>query len=163
MATMPDAVTALRSDSDSDRQAVRTIKVFIFLGFQAELLFLIIGLVLFPDNGPLLWRLVWTLGLCGIGMGAAVGGIVYLTGHRFTRGSRAARVTTAITAAVGYSVCQTLCWGLDHNVGLNYWGSLDLPELFLIKGYTAATLGGVVGSFLLNSPTGERLLQRLRW
>jgi hypothetical protein len=22
---------------------------------------------------------------------------------------------------LAFSVCQTLCWGLDHNVGLDYW------------------------------------------
>ncbi|MEV0338536.1 hypothetical protein AB0H49_05875 [Nocardia sp. NPDC050713] len=163
MATMPNfATTAGPSMSEGERRALRTIKVFISLGFQGELLFLIIGLILFPDNGPLVWRLVWTLGLCGIGMGAAVGGITYLIGHRFRPGTRAAYLVTALSAAAAYSVCQTLCWSLDHNVGLNYWGSIDMPELFLIKGYTAAILGGVTGSFLLNSDLGTRLLDRAR-
>ncbi|MGW6421303.1 hypothetical protein ACWF82_01370 [Nocardia sp. NPDC055053] len=163
MATVPGARTAAQREiSEGERQAIRTIKVFISLGFQGEFLFLVLGLIMFPHNGPLVWRLVWTLGLCGIGMGAAVGGIAYLVGSRFRPRSRAALIVTAISAAASYSVCQTLCWGLDHNVGLNYWGSVDMPALFLIKGYSAAIAGGVLGAYLLHTQTGSRMLDRLR-
>lgn len=61
--------------AEGEKRAIRTIKLFISLGFIAEAGFLLMGLILFPDNGPLVWRLVWALGLCGIGMGAAVGGV----------------------------------------------------------------------------------------
>ncbi|MDT5128218.1 MAG: hypothetical protein QOH54_3862 [Mycobacterium sp.] len=29
--------------------------------------------------------------------------------------------------ALAFSVCQTLCWGLDHYVGLDYWDSIEEP------------------------------------
>ncbi|MCC8382398.1 hypothetical protein GPY51_12625 [Photorhabdus laumondii subsp. laumondii] len=148
--------------AEGEKRAIRTIKLFISLGFIAESGFLLMGLILFPDNGPLVWRLVWALGLCGIGMGAAVGGLTYLVSARFTPGSTGAYIMTAVSSTLLFSVCQTLCWGLDHNVGLNYWGSIEMPLLFLIKGYTAALIAGILGSFLLNSVTGARFLARLK-
>ncbi|MFJ6987183.1 MULTISPECIES: hypothetical protein [unclassified Streptomyces] len=144
-----------------ETRAVNTIKTFVLVGFVGEASFLVLGLVLFPDHGPLLWRLVWTLGLCGVGMGAAVGALTFLATARLTPGTRSAYVTTAVCGALLYSVCQTLCWSLDHNVGLNYWGSRDLPELFLVKGYAGAVLGGLFGAFHLNSRTGAALMTRL--
>ncbi|NHB93389.1 hypothetical protein [Photorhabdus cinerea] len=148
--------------AEGEKRAIRTIKLFIALGFIAEFGFLLMGFILFPANGPLVWRLVWALGLCGIGMGAAVGGLTYLVSFRLTPGSTSAYIMTAVSSALLFSVCQTLCWGLDHNVGLNYWGSIEMPLLFLIKGYTAALLAGILGSYLLNSAKGARFLAYLK-
>ncbi|WP_243464923.1 hypothetical protein [Photorhabdus temperata] len=61
--------------AEGEKRAIRTIKLFISLGFIAEAGFLLMSFILFPDNGPLVWRLVWALGLCGIGMGAGRWGI----------------------------------------------------------------------------------------
>ncbi|AKH63375.1 membrane protein [Photorhabdus thracensis] len=147
---------------EGEKRAIRTIKLFISLGFIAEAGFLLMSFILFPDNGLLVWRLVWALGLCGIGMGAAIGGLTYLLSARFMPGSAGAYIMTAVSSALFFSVCQTLCWGLDHNVGLNYWGSIEMPLLFLIKGYTAALIAGILGSFLLNSIKGARFLDCLK-
>ncbi|MCS0601402.1 hypothetical protein NX794_09195 [Streptomyces sp. LP11] len=144
-----------------ETRAANTIKVFVLTGFVGEASFLVLGLVLFPDHGPLLWRLVWTLGLCGIGMGAAVGALTYLATAGLAPGSRASYAATAVSGALLFAVCQTLCWSLDHNVGLNYWGSRDMPALFLAKGYAGAVAGGLLGSFHLNSPKGAALMSRL--
>ncbi len=146
--------------SPGDLRAIRTIKLFIALGFGAESAFLALALLMFPDHGPLLWRAVWTLGLCGIGMGAAAGGLTSLLASRTRVGSPAAYLATALGGMVFYSICQTLCWGIDHQLGLNYWGSVDWPTLFLVKGYAAAISGGILGSVLLNSRWGGRLLDR---
>ncbi|WP_329292856.1 hypothetical protein [Streptomyces sp. NBC_01455] len=163
MTTVPTPAGDSRAHiSENDRQAIRTIKVFISLGFVGEFAFLLIGLILFPDDGTLVWRLVWTLGLCGIGMGAAVGGLSYLISSRFRRGTPAAYIAIGVSGAVFFGVCQTLCWGLDHNVGLNYWGSIENPTLFLVKGYVAACLGGVFGSYFLNSRKGTATLDRMK-
>ncbi|MEU6061747.1 hypothetical protein [Streptomyces sp. NPDC047097] len=145
----------------ADSRAAETIKVFVLAGFAAETSFLVLGLVLFPDHGPLLWRVVWTLGLCGVGMGAAVGALTFLVTGRLAPGSRPALLVTAVSAAALYSVCQTLCWSLDHNVGLNYWGSVDQPVLFLVKGYVAAVLGGIVGALQLHTAAGRALTRRV--
>ncbi|MFJ4970045.1 hypothetical protein [Streptomyces sp. NPDC088755] len=163
MARQPGAA-AVRSPeaSPAETRAANTIKVFVLTGFVGEAAFLVLGLVLFPDHGPLLWRMVWTLGLCGIGMGAAVGALTFLTTSRLPLGSRSAYVATAGGGAVLYGVCQTLCWSLDHNVGLNYWGSQDMPVLFLVKGYAGALLGGLLASFHLNSATGAAMMCRLK-
>ncbi|WP_431970560.1 hypothetical protein [Nocardia sp. bgisy134] len=150
------------SDGSYDDRATRTIKVFIALSFFGEFNFLLLGLILFPDHGTLVWRVVWTLGLCGIGMGAAVGGLTYLVTAGRRPGSPAGFALTAACGALALSVCQTLCWSLDHNVGLNYWGSIDMPELFLVKGYASALAGGLLGGYLLNSRRGARLLDFAR-
>ncbi|WP_432087912.1 hypothetical protein [Streptomyces sp. bgisy095] len=163
--THPPGVAAPRSPnglSSAETRAANTIKVFVLTGFVGEASFLVLGLVLFPNHGPLLWRLVWTLGLCGIGMGAAVGALTFLATSALTPGSRSAFVATAAAGAALFAVCQTLCWSLDHNVGLNYWGSQDMPVLFLAKGYAGAVAGGLLGSFHLNSAMGAAMMSRLK-
>ena len=57
---------------------IRPIKVTILMTLMAELgLFVIFGLLLFPQ-GTLLYKLIWTGFYCGIGMGAATGGLIVL-------------------------------------------------------------------------------------
>jgi uncharacterized membrane protein YeaQ/YmgE (transglycosylase-associated protein family) len=87
-------------------------------------------------------------------MGAAAGAIAYLVASDFKQGSWAAVIITAIAGATVLGVCNTVCFFVDTRPGMDYWGSHENPALFLTKGYIASIIGGLVGSWLLNTKRG---------
>jgi len=149
-------------ESPEERRPARTIKTFILLGWLSETFFLFFGMVMFPQlHPPLIPRLIWTQILCGIGMGAAAGAIAYLAASNFKEGSRDALILTAIAGATVLAVCNTVCFFVDTRPGMDYWGSHENPALFLTKGYIASILGGLVGSWLLNTKGGVSVLNKI--
>lgn len=149
-------------DSPEERRAARTIKVFIVLGWLSETTFLFFGMIMFPElHPPLIPRLIWTQILCGIGMGAAVGALAYLAASGFKQGSRAALVITAIMGATALAVCNSVCFFVDSRPDMDYWGTHENPALFLTKGYLVSILGGLVGSWLLNTKGGVSVLNKI--
>ena len=159
------AVTARAHDplveSPEERRPARTIKLFILLGWMAETSFLFFGMVMFPQlHPPLLPRLIWTQILCGIGMGAAAGAIAYLAGSRFKQGSRAALILTAAGGIV-FFVCGLVCYFVDTRAGMDYFGAIENPVLFVTKGSGGVLLLGVIGSWLLNTKKGLSLLNKV--
>jgi hypothetical protein len=162
MASATSGANDLHVGSPEERRPARTIKVFIFLGWLSETTFLFFGMIVFPQLHPsLLGRLIWTQILCGIGMGAAAGAIAYLTASSFKQGSRAALIITALAGATVLAVCNTVCFFVDTRPGMDYWGSHENPALFLTKGYIASILGGLVGSWLLNTKKGVTVLDKI--
>src|SRR6516164_10509284 len=149
-------------ESLEGRRAARTIKLFILLGWMTETFFLFFGMIWFPQlHPPLIPRLIWTQILCGIGMGAAVGALAYLSASGFRQGSRAALIITAIMGAAALAVCNSVCFFVDSRPGVDYWGTHENPALFLTKGYAVSILGGIVGSWLLNTKTGVSVLNKI--
>ena len=149
-------------ESLEERRAARTIKVFIILGWLSETTFLFFGMIWFPELHPSwIGRLIWTQILCGIGMGAAVGALAYLSASGFRQGSRAALIITAIMGAAALAVCNSVCFFVDSRPGVDYWGTHENPALFLTKGYAVSILGGIVGSWLLNTKTGVSVLNKI--
>src|SRR5215470_4037750 len=121
MATASAFPTDFLIDSPEERRPARTIKTFILLGWLSETFFLFFGMMMFPQlHPPLLPRLIWTQILCGIGMGAAAGGIAYLAGSRFRQGTWAALFATAVGGLV-YVVCNNVCFFVDTRPGVDYW------------------------------------------
>ena len=149
-------------ESSEERRPAQTIKVFIFLGWICETVFLFFGMIWFPElHPPLIPRLIWTQIFCGIGMGAAVGALAYLAASPFKQGSRAALIITAIVAGVVYVGCGNVCYFVDRLPGMNYWGTTENPALFLIKGDLGGVLLGVIGSWLLNTKKGMSVLNKI--
>jgi hypothetical protein len=148
-------------ESPEERRPARTIKLFILLGWMAETSFLFFGMVMFPQlHPPLIPRLIWTQILCGIGMGAAAGAIAYLAGSRFKQGSRAAFWLTAIGGLV-YVVCNNDCFFVDTRPGMDYYGAIENPLLFLTKGNVGGIALGFLGAWLLNTKKGLSLLNKI--
>ena len=148
-------------ESPEERRPARTIKLFILLGWIAETTFLFFGMVMFPQlHPPLIPRLIWTQILCGIGMGAAAGAIAYLAGSRFKQGSRAALILTAAGGIV-FFVCGLVCYFVDTRAGMDYFGAVQNPVLFVTKGSGGGLLLGVIGSWLLNTKKGLSLLNKV--
>src|SRR6516225_10341433 len=134
MTTVATGANDLYVESLEGRRPARTIKLFILLGWIAETTFLFFGMVMFPQlHPPLLPRLIWTQILCGIGMGAAAGAIAYLAGSRFKQGSRAALILTA-SGGIVFFVCGLVCYFVDTRAGMDYFGAIENPVLFVTKG-----------------------------
>ena len=161
MTAVATGANDLYVESLEGRRAARTIKLFILLGWMTETFFLFFGMVMFPQlHPPLIPRLIWTQILCGIGMGAAAGAIGYLASSPFKQGSRAALITTA-SAGIVFAVCAGVCYFVDTRPGMDYWGSLENPTLFLGKGIIGGLFLGVVGSWLLNTDRGMSVLDKI--
>jgi hypothetical protein len=149
-------------ESLESRRPARTIKLFILMGWIAETSFLFFGMIMFPQlHPPLIPRLIWTQILCGIGMGAAAGAIAYLAASGFKQGSRAALIFTAIGGGSVYFVCNNLCYFIDGLPGMDYWGRLENPALFMTKGDVGGIALGLIGTWLLNTKRGMSLLDKV--
>ena len=150
--------------SPEARRAARTVKLYIFLGWAVETFFLFFGRFEFPQlHPPLLPRLIWTQFYCGIGMGAAVGGVAYIAASRFKQGSRAALIVTGLVAGMAFSFCNELCLWIDMRPGVDYWGTHENSLLFRLKGDIGGFGLGLLGSWLLNTKTGVSLLNKIRF
>ena len=149
-------------ESPEERRPARTIKLYILLGWSCETLFLFFGMIMFPQiHPPLIPRLIWTQIMCGIGMSSAAGGLGWLAASRFKQGSRAALIITGIVAAAVFVVCANVCYFVDQRPGMDYWGSVENPTLFLLKGNIGGFLLGVTGSWLLNTKRGLSVLNKI--
>jgi hypothetical protein len=161
MTTATDAIDFYTLSPESRRPA-RTIKLYIFMGWMTETFFLFFGMFMFPQlHPPLLGRLIWTQILCGIGMGAAVGGLAYIAASGFKQGSWAALIVTGIVAGVAYSICGELCYHIDMLPTIDYFGSHENPLLFRLKGDIGGFGLGLFGSWLLNTKMGVSLLNKI--
>src|SRR5262249_32475188 len=162
MTTAAAGANDLYVESLEGRRAARTIKLFILLGWTTETFFLFFGMVMFPQlHPPLIPRLEWTQILCGIGMGAAVGALAYMTGSRFKQGSWAALIVTGIVAGAAYGICGELCYHIDMLPTMDYFGSHENPPMFHWKGVIGGIALGFVGSWLLNTKWGVSLLNKI--
>jgi hypothetical protein len=149
-------------ESPEERRPARTIKLYILLGWSCETLFLFFGMMMFPQiHPPLIPRLIWTQIMCGMGMSSAAGALGWLAASRFKQGSRAALIITGIVAAAVFVICANVCYFVDQRPGMDYWGSVENPTLFLLKGNIGGFLLGVTGSWLLNTKRGLNVLNKI--
>ena len=66
-------ITANTLVDDARKMFLRPLIISLFFAVAGELLLLVIyGIILFPE-GNLMYKVLWTLGFCGIGMGATLG------------------------------------------------------------------------------------------
>lgn len=161
MTTTDTGVSDRVVESPESRRPIRTILVFILLAWTTETFFLFFGMIMFPQlHPPLIPRLIWTEIVCGIGMGAAAGAIGYMVGSRFKQGSRAALILTA-SGGIVFAICANVCYFVDTRPGMDYWGSVENPALFLLKGNIGGLLLGVIGTWLLNTKRGLSVLDKI--
>ena len=136
----------------------RPILVAILLSLIGEIwLFVTFGLLAYPE-GSFLLKLVWTGFYCGIGMGAAIGGLVTLIVVNRFEGTKAF-VAGAITAFLALLACNWLCLTIDQHY--NFFGGRDDPALFFWNGAIMALIGSVLLSWLVFMPKGQNLLTRM--
>lgn len=119
-------------------------------------IFLVWGLWLFP-GGELLPKFIWTVVVCGIGMGSVIAVLLLLFVVDRLGGWTAVAVTTALTVSVLGLLCNWLCYTLDTHF-FHFFGGAENPTLFIVNGIVMAAVGGLAIGWLLFIPGGQRLL-----
>lgn len=141
----------------SRKKYLRSLYVCIFFTFLGEAsIFVIFGLYLFPD-GNLLYKALWTLLFCGVGMGAVLGGLLNIFVVNKARSPQKAIIITIAFSFVLLGVgCNLLCLNLDLTFG--YFGVHSNPLFFFFNGLGLSAVGGlIIGSLLFTQKGGELL------
>ena len=114
------------------------------------------GLWLFPGGG-LLPKFIWTVVVCGIGMGSVIASSLLLFVVDRLRGWMAVAATTALSVGVLGLLCNWLCFTLDAHF-FHFFGAAENPTLFIVNGIVMAAVGGFAIGWLLFIPKGQRFL-----
>jgi hypothetical protein len=138
---------------------IRPLIISLFFAVAGELLLLVIyGIILFPE-GNLMYKVLWTLGFCGIGMGATLGAGINLFVMGRYAGPNAILLTILLSFLIMGVACDLLCLNLDLH--FNYFGAQASPLLFSAGGVLGSILAGAGIGGLLFSETGRSLLERI--
>jgi hypothetical protein len=138
---------------------VRPLIISLFFAVAGELLLLVIyGIILFPE-GNLLYKVLWTLGFCGIGMGATLGAGINLFVMGRSAGPNAILLTILLSFLIMGVACDLLCLNLDLH--FNYFGAQASPLLFSAGGVLGSILAGAGIGGLLFTEMGRSLLERI--
>ena len=135
--------------------------LIVSLGFSVigEFLLLILyGIILFPD-GNMIYKILWTLGFCGIGMGATLVTSINLFIIGRYSGLKAILLTTLLAFLIMGVACDLLCLNLDLH--FNYFGAQTNPLLFSAGGMLGSLIAGAGIGGLLFSKTGQSIMERL--
>lgn len=130
----------------------------LFTVLGESLLLIVFGMWLFP-GGSLPAKALWTLGLCGVGMGIAIGtllGLVVVPRWDGVRAIAAGTVIAFVTLGIG---CNVLCFYIDQR--FNYFGGVDQPDWWLARGVSLSIVGGVLIGLPLFTEPGRRILSRV--
>lgn len=103
------------------RRYLRPIVVATAFSWVAELWLLLFYGVYLSDEGSLLYKIIWTLGFCGLGMGLALGALIDVLLVDRVSPRRAVWSTAALSFATLGVACNLLCMFLDP-VGSGGWG-----------------------------------------
>lgn len=144
---------------DARNTYIRPLKVSLGFSVIGEFLFLIIyGIILFP-NGNLIFKVLWALIFCGIGMGATLGaGInLYIVGRH--TGHKAIWLTSLLSFLILGVACDLLCLNLD--LRFNYFGAQTSSLLFAAGGIFGSLIAGVGIGGLLFSKTGQSIMEQI--
>jgi hypothetical protein len=152
---MPENILA----EDVRKMYIRPLIISLFFSVAGELSLLVIyGIILFPE-GNMMYKVLWTLGFCGIGMGATLGaGINLFVVGRYS-GTRAILSTVLLAFLIMGVACDLLCLNLDLH--FNYFGAQASPLLFSAGGVVGSLIGGAGIGGLLFSERGRSILAKI--
>ncbi|KAL6228934.1 hypothetical protein BDW75DRAFT_119120 [Aspergillus navahoensis] len=151
-------ITAEDEDKEQARKRrllyVRPFLLFWFNSLVAEVFFLLVAVLFFSGLRDIIHKVIWTLVICPLGMGGAMGGITnyFLVDHYY--GQRAVWFTAILTLLVLGS-CNHLCFTLDNYFG--YFGSKSHPLWFHWR-YPAIFMSGWSSGKLLFTDEGQKRL-----
>lgn len=133
---------------------LRPFLLFWLSSLFVEMFLLAVAVVFMSGTRELIHKMIWTLVLCPLGMGGALGGIinVFLVDHYY--GTKAVWFTALLTLLVLGS-CNYLCFSLDHYFG--YFGAEAHPMWFHWR-YPALLLNGYTCGKLLFTDDGQKTL-----
>jgi hypothetical protein len=107
----------------------------------------------------MIYKILWTLGFCGIGMGATLGTSINLFIIGRYSGLKAILLTTLLAFLIMGVACDLLCLNLDLH--FNYFGAQTNPLLFSAGGMLGSLIAGAGIGGLLFSKTGQSIMERL--
>lgn len=133
---------------------IRSFLLFWANSMVAEVIFLAAAVIFFSGWRDIVQKAIWTLIVCPLGMGGAMGSItnVFLVDHYY--GQKAVWFTAVLTLLVLGS-CNQLCFSLDHHFG--YFGASSHPLWFHWR-YPAIFLAGWSTGKLLFTDEGQETL-----
>ncbi|MBO6515093.1 MAG: hypothetical protein JJ975_00900 [Bacteroidia bacterium] len=139
---------------------LRPLKLGILLSVIGELIiFLIWGVYLYPQ-GDILYKFLWTVVFCGVGMGSAIGvSIVLIVVPKFS-GYTAIILTTLISLILLGLLCNLLCFRLD--ISFDFFGGRKTPHLFLWNGVVMSVIGGLSIGWLCFTDVGNNILEKFK-
>ncbi|KAF7725048.1 hypothetical protein EC973_000455 [Apophysomyces ossiformis] len=126
--------------------------------YLAESLFLVVSIIFFSGWRDIFTRLIWTMIICPIGMGGAMGGLTvfFLTDKYY---GREAIIFSTILHFLVIGTCNFLCFNLDHHY--QYFGSVAHPWWFHIR-YPFIFLAGIPAAKKLFTDDGQKELA-VKW
>jgi len=160
--TNPDEHNSLSSTMISAQKRrqyyLRPMKLFIVSSIAGEFLFLLISIGFFSGFKDILYKIIWTLFFCGIGMGSTMGTLIniFITDRYF---NSKAIFGSMILGLIVFGTCNILCFRLDHH--FDYYGAITHPIFFLSKGFLAGILGSLINGYLLFNANGQKLLIKM--
>ena len=144
---------------DTRKLFIRPLIISLFFAVAGELLLLVIyGIILFP-GGNMIYKVLWTLVFCGIGMGATLGTSINLFIIGRYSGLKAILLTILLAFLIMGVACDLLCLNLDLH--FNYFGAQTHPLLFSAGGMFGSLIAGVGIGGLLFSKTGQSIMERI--
>lgn len=157
MAQYQHLITTNQDKPQAEKRRLVYIRPFIvFWAFSviAEVIFLLAGIFVFSGLQDITHKILWTLVICPLGMGGAMGGItdVFLVDHYY---GRKAVWFTAVLSLLVLGSCNYLCFSLDHYFG--WFGAEDHPIWFRWR-YPAIFGAGWFAGDLLFTDGGQRRL-----
>ena len=137
----------------------RPVKLGIIFSVEAELIiFVFWGLILYPD-GNIVYKFLWAVVFCGVGMGATVGALIQLFVVGRLTNSKAILACALLSVGVLGIGCNLLCLNLDSH--FHYFGGVDSPYFFVAGGVILAAVSGSVAGWLIFSTQGRRILDNV--
>ena len=143
---------------DTREMFIRPLIISLLFTVVGEFLLLVIyGILLFPD-GNMIYKVLWTLVFCGIGMWATLGTSINLFIIGRYAGLKAILVTILLSFLIMGVACDLLCLNLDLH--FNYFGAQINPLLFSTGGMLGSLIAGAGIGGLLFSRTGQSIMER---
>ncbi|KAF7537304.1 hypothetical protein G7054_g3813 [Neopestalotiopsis clavispora] len=136
---------------------LRPFLLFYLNSLFAELIFLAVGVFIMTGTRDLMYKILWTLVFCPLGMGGAMGGLInwFIVDHHY--GTKAVHFT-AILSLLVLSSCNYLCYNLDKHFG--WFGAAEHPLWFHWR-YPMIWAVGYLNGKLLFTDEGQKRLARM--
>ncbi|KAJ5766173.1 uncharacterized protein N7511_003789 [Penicillium nucicola] len=164
MTLLPKYQAIITSGEENEEQArkrrliyIRPFLVFWANSMIAEILFLTVAVLFFSGTREMIYKVIWTMILCPLGMSGALGGLTNYFLVDYYYGHKAVWFTAILTLLVLGS-CNYLCFSLDHHFG--YFGASTHPLWFHWR-YPALWMAGWTSGKLLFTDEGQKKLASL--
>jgi hypothetical protein len=158
-ATYQIAITSEDEKARASKRRMIYLRPFILFyvnSLFAEIVFLSVGVFIMSGTEDLLYKMIWTLVFCPLGMGGAMGGIVNYFIVDYYYGKKAAHFTALLCLLI-LGNCNYLCYRLDHH--FNWFGATDHPMWFHWR-YPSLWLVGYVNGRMMFTDEGQKTLSR---